>query len=87
MEGNITVTKLLTEYIKHGQTEDTRKGYRVLYAFGLISPEAHGKLVSLMDKLNYIKSIEESGQSSFARRAMNLIWTMDEAQKFDEGEC
>ena len=87
MESNITVTKLLTEYIKRGQTEDTRKGYRVLYAFGLISPEAHGKLVSLMDKLDYIKSIEESGQSSFARWAMNLVWTMDEAQKFDEGEC
>ena len=87
MESNITVTKLLTKYIKRGQTEDTRKGYRVLYAFGLISPEAHGKLVSLMDKLDYIKSIEESGQSSFARWAMNLVWTMDEAQKFDEGEC
>ena len=87
MESNITVTKLLTEYIKRGQTEDTRKGYRVLYAFGLISPEAHGKLVSLMDKLDYIKSIEESGQSSFARRAMTLIWTMDEAREYDEGEC
>ena len=85
MESNITVTKLLTEYIKRGQTENTRKGYRVLYAFGLISPEAHGKLVSLMDKLDYIKSIEELGQSSFARRAMNLIWTMDEAREFDEG--
>lgn len=87
MEGNITVTKLLTEYIKHGQTEDARKGYRVLYAFGLISPEAHGKLMSLMDKLDYIKSTPVLDQSSFTQRVMNYIRTMDEAREFDERGC
>lgn len=67
MEGNITVTKLLNRVYQ--ARSDGRYPQRIQGSLRvrLISPEAHGKLVSLMDKLDYIKSIEESGRSSFAR--------------------